>query len=142
MELWISLSSSAPIIQENDIPALQESLTTAEQIADIIDDKKGQDIVLLDVSDLIQITEVFIIASGTSRPQVLTLADEINVRMKEVDRKPLRVEGGTDAAWVLMDYGDVVVHLFQAEPRSYYDLERLWVDAPRHTWKPVGLEID
>ncbi|MEE9298014.1 MAG: ribosome silencing factor [Acidimicrobiia bacterium] len=102
-----------------------------------IDDKKGLDIALLDVSGLIVITDVFIIAAGTSRRHVLTLAEETELKLKEVDRRPLRREGMDDATWVLLDYGDVIVHVFDQETRAYYDLERLWADAPRLSFEPA-----
>lgn len=102
-----------------------------------IDDKKGLDIALLDVSGLIVITDVFIIAAGTSRRHVLTLAVETELKLKEVDRRPLRREGMDDATWVLLDYGDVIVHVFDEETRAYYDLERLWADAPRLSFEPA-----
>lgn len=114
-----------------------DSYSTARQIADILDDKKAEHITLLDVSDLIQITEVFVIATGNSRRQVLTLADELSLQMKAADHGPLRTEGREDALWLLIDFGDVVVHLFQMEPRQHYDLERLWGNAPRLEWEPA-----
>jgi ribosome-associated protein len=88
-------------------------------------------VVLLDVSALLVITDIFVIASGTSRRHVLTLADEVEERLSSLGRKPLRREGLEHATWVLLDYGDVVVHVFDEPTRRYYDLERLWVDAPR-----------
>lgn len=91
------------------------------------------------MSDLIQITEVFVIATGGSRRQVLTLAEEVSTQMKTEDRSPLRTEGQDEASWVLVDFGDVVVHLFQEDPRHYYDLERLWGDAPRIEWEPAAV---
>jgi ribosome-associated protein len=119
------------------ITADAESRTTAQRIASIIDDKKGEHITLLDVSDLLQITEIFVIATGNSRRQVLTLTEELEVQLKHEGRPPLRVEGREEALWVLLDFGDVVVHLFQTDPRRYYDLERLWGDAPRLEWEPA-----
>jgi ribosome-associated protein len=77
------------------------------------------------------ITDVFVIASGTSHRHVLTLADAVEERLSKFGRKPLRREGLEHATWVLLDYGDVVVHVFDEPTRRYYDLERLWVDAPR-----------
>jgi ribosome-associated protein len=103
----------------------------ASTAAAAIDDKKGLDIVLLDVSDLLVITDVFVIATGTSNRHVATLADETVLKLKEIDRRPLRREGFDTARWGLLDYGDVVVHVFDPETRSYYDLERLWGNAPR-----------
>ena len=87
--------------------------------------------VLLDVSALLVITDMFVIASGTSHRHVLTLADGVEERLAKLERKPLRREGLEHASWVLLDYGDVVVHLFDEPTRRYYDLERLWADAPR-----------
>lgn len=96
-----------------------------------MDDKKGLDVALLDVSSVIVLTDVFVIATGTSRRHVLSLAEEVEARLALLDRKPLRREGLDDAGWVLLDFGDIVIHLFDAETRRYYDLERLWRDAPR-----------
>jgi len=83
------------------------------------------------------LTDVFIIASGTSRRHVMSLAEEAELRLKEQDRRPLRREGMNRGTWVLLDYGDVVLHLFDEETRAYYDLERLWADAPRLTFEPA-----
>ncbi|MFQ5947663.1 MAG: ribosome silencing factor [Acidimicrobiia bacterium] len=102
-----------------------------------IDAKKGLDVVLLDVSRLLVITDVFVIAAGTSRRHVLALAEEVEERLQAEDRGPLRREGIEDAGWVLLDYGDVVVHLFDEETRRYYELERLWGDAPRLAFQPA-----
>ncbi len=87
--------------------------------------------VLLDVSRLLVITDLFVIASGTSRRHVRTLAEEVEEKLKREGRHPLRREGMEDATWVLLDYGDIVVHLFDEPTRRFYDLERLWGDAPR-----------
>jgi ribosome-associated protein len=96
-----------------------------------LDDKKGIDITVLDVSSVIVLTDVFIIVSGTSRRQVAGLAEEVELRLRPLGRRPLRREGMEDATWVLLDYGDVVIHVFDEETREYYDLARLWADAPR-----------
>lgn len=104
--------------------------------ADAVDDKKGLDIVLLDVGDLLSITEVFLIATGSSRTHVRTLAEAVDEKLKEHGRRPLRIEGAAEGEWVLLDYGDFVVHVFQETPRDFYGLERLWGDAPRIQWEP------
>jgi ribosome-associated protein len=109
----------------------QDTLLAAEAAAAAIDDKKGLGITLLDVSKLLVVTDVFIIATGTSRRHVLSLAEEVYLKLKAGDRRPLRREGLEDATWVLLDYGDVIVHVFDDATRRYYDLERLWSDAPR-----------
>ncbi len=84
------------------------------------------------------ITDIFVIASGTSRRHVLTLAEEAERRLRELGRRPLRREGTDDARWVLLDYGDLVVHVFDEETRAYYDLERLWGNAPRIAFEPAA----
>jgi ribosome-associated protein len=94
----------------------------------------------LDVSQLLWITDVFAIASGTSNRHVQSLADEVEFKLRDVDRRPLRVEGRSEAEWVLLDYGDVVVHIFQPTVRDYFTLERLWGDAPRLEWEPAATE--
>jgi ribosome-associated protein len=114
------------------------SAQLAELAAGAIDDKKGTEITILDVSRLLQIVDVFVIASGNSRRQVQTLAESVEERLRDLDRRPLRHEGMTEGEWVLLDYGDVVVHLFQPEARSYYSLERLWGDAPKIEWESVA----
>ena len=96
-----------------------------------MDDKKGIDVVLLDVHELLVITDIFVIASGNTRRQVQSLIDAVEEALRGQDRKPLRREGESEAQWVLLDYGDIVVHVFDTPTRDYYDLERLWGDAPR-----------
>jgi ribosome-associated protein len=105
-------------------------------VADAIDDKKGQDLRLLDVSDILRICDVFVIATGNSSRHVRTLADNVEERLSALGRKPLRREGLDEGTWVLLDYGEIVVHLFDPATRGYYELERLWADAPRVQWQP------
>lgn len=97
--------------------------------------KKGEDPVILEVGSVLAITDAFVITSGSNPRQVRTIAEEVEERVaRECGPKPLRVEGLDDARWVLLDYGDFVVHVFLDEVRRYYDLERLWSDAPRVEW--------
>ncbi|MEP6704154.1 MAG: ribosome silencing factor [Acidobacteriota bacterium] len=96
------------------------------------DEKKAVNMVGLDLREIASFTEFFVIASGTNTRQVQAIADEINEQLKkQLRRKPVRIEGYTAAEWVLLDYGDFVVHLFDKEARDFYDLERLWLDARR-----------
>ncbi len=97
-------------------------------------EKQGKDIVVLDVHDLIVITDLFVICTGTSDRQVKTMVEEIEKALREMGHKPVRREGEQESRWVLLDYVDVVVHVFAEEERDYYDLERLWRDAPRVSW--------
>ncbi|HEX6947426.1 MAG TPA: ribosome silencing factor [Acidimicrobiia bacterium] len=108
----------------------------ARVAADAIFSKKGADILLLDVSGQFFLSDVFVIATGTSRPHVQALAEHVEEKLaEEFDAKPLRVEGASEAEWVLLDYGDVIVHLFQPAPRDFYSLERLWGDSTRIRWE-------
>ncbi len=98
--------------------------------------KGGEDTVIIEVGLVLAITDAFVITSGRNTRQVKTIADEVESRLKvDGEIKPLRVEGLGDGQWVLIDYGDLVVHVFLDETRAYYDLERLWSDAPRVTWE-------
>lgn len=114
----------------------------ARMAADAIHAKKGLDVEILEVGDLLAITEIFVIATGTSRVHVRAVAGGVEEMLTaEADRDPLRREGAEVGEWLLLDYGDVVVHLFQPEQRDYYGLERLWRDAPRMAWEaPVSTE--
>jgi ribosome-associated protein len=94
--------------------------------------KKGDDIVVLDVGEIISIIDCFVLVSATNTRQTRTIVSEVQDALREYDgSRPIGVEGLDDATWVLMDYGDIVVHVFLDETRAYYDLDRLWADAPR-----------
>ena len=98
--------------------------------------KKGDDIVILDVGQVLVITDTFVITSASNDRLVRSIAEEIEKRIKEEGGPaPLRIEGLREAEWVLLDYGDFVVHVFLEETRRFYDLERLWSDAPRVPWE-------
>lgn len=103
-----------------------------------VDDKKAIEPVVLDVSELVQIVDYFVILSGANRRQVTTLVDEVEDKLREGGFRVLRREGVEEAEWVLLDFGDVVVHIFLEEIRRFYDLERLWADAPRSQARGPG----
>ncbi|MFA5884202.1 MAG: ribosome silencing factor [Acidimicrobiia bacterium] len=108
------------------------ALTRAQVAAEAALEKKGTDVVILEVGEILGIIELFVLASATNVRQVKTIVEEIEQAVFESDGdKPRSVEGLGDASWVLMDYGDVVVHVFLEETRAYYDLDRLWADVPR-----------
>jgi ribosome-associated protein len=94
-------------------------------------EKKARDIVLIDVSEVSSFTDRFIICTGTSSRHTQAIAASIQENMKEAGQLPLGIEGGSLGLWVLLDYDDVVVHVFYEPVREFYDLERLWPDAPR-----------
>ena len=110
--------------------ATPEAITAARTAAAAIDDKKGEDILALDLSGLLVVTDVFLVATGTSTRHVKTLVDDAEEALRDVDRRPIRREGVDYGEWVLLDYGDLVIHVFDRETRAYYELERLWADAP------------
>jgi ribosome-associated protein len=96
--------------------------------------KQGEAIVILDVRELITITDYFVIASGASDRQVDTIADEIVRELKKNETRPVRTEGDPATRWILLDFVDFVVHVFHEEEREYYRLENLWRDAPIVEW--------
>jgi ribosome-associated protein len=114
-----------------------ETLLAAVRAAAVAaDDKKATDVVVLDVGDVLSITGWFVIASGANPRQVRTIAEEVEAELKaDHDLAPLRVEGFDGLRWVLLDYGDFVVHVFHEEERDYYQLERLWADVPVVAWR-------
>ncbi|MHB8465025.1 MAG: ribosome silencing factor [Acidimicrobiales bacterium] len=94
--------------------------------------KKGDDVLILEVGEVLAITDSFVIASAPNERLVRAIAEEVEKRVKEEGGPgPLRIEGLREGEWVLLDYGDFVVHLFREDTRRFYDLERLWADAPR-----------
>ena len=93
-------------------------------------DKQARDIMLIDVSDQLVITDCFVIASATNDRQVRAVVDAVEERLRELGAKPVRREGQREGRWVLLDYADIVVHLQLTEEREYYQLERLWKDCP------------
>lgn len=110
---------------------ISESRSLALDAARAAEDKKARDVVILDVGDLVGITEFFVIVSTSNPRQLDTVIDEIHGVNKRGGRAPLRREGDKSDGWLVLDYGDVVVHVFTETQREYYDLERLWADAPR-----------
>ena len=99
---------------------------------ELADNKKGENIVVLDVRELSSVTDYFVIASGTSEPHLRAIIDEITDKLREAHRvRPRAVDGTIHAAWVVLDYFDVIVHVMRADVREHYDLEGLWGDAPQ-----------
>ncbi|WGX98847.1 ribosome silencing factor [Nocardioides sp. L-11A] len=93
-------------------------------------DKLATDQLAFDVSEQLAITDAFLLATGANDRQVRAIVEEIEDKLRELDAKPIRREGHRDGRWVLLDYGDVVIHVQHAEEREYYALERLWRDCP------------
>jgi ribosome-associated protein len=108
------------------------------------DEKGASDVVILEVGDVLVVADEFVVASAANDRQVRAIVDEVERQVAEADdivgnTKPLRIEGRNERRWVLMDYGDVVVHVFLQEVRDYYELERLWGDVARVEWAVPAL---
>jgi ribosome-associated protein len=93
--------------------------------------KKALDLLLLDLRGIASFTDSFLICSGTSTPQNQAISNEIEARLKQEGRSPAHIEGYQQAEWILLDFSDFIVHIFSPKTRSYYNLERLWREAPR-----------
>ena len=103
------------------------------------DDKQGSDIVVIDVGNVLPITSLFVVASASNSRLVRTIADAVTESVRNATgRSPVRSEGMAEAQWILVDYGDVVVHVFAEETRRYYEIERLYRDRPIIEWRPAG----
>lgn len=109
----------------------------AEEIGKLIDDKKGEDIVILDLRGISTIADYFVIASGNSDRQVVAIADHVEDELAKQGVYSKYKDGMKNGRWVVMDYIDILVHIFHKEERSYYNLERLWNDA-----KKIVLTVD
>jgi ribosome-associated protein len=114
-----------------------DSLRTAAQAAS---DKKAFQIVGFEVSDLTSYTDSLLICSGASDRQVAAIADAVQRQLRDAGRRPLHVEGERRADWVLLDYGEFVIHVFTEERRTYYGLDGLWGDAPKLDAAALGID--
>lgn len=110
--------------------ATPRAVELARAAAAAAQDKLAQDVVGLDVSGQLALTDVFVIASAPGERQVGAIVEAVEERLAELGSKPLRREGQREGRWVLLDFGDIVVHVMHAEDREFYDLERLWKDCP------------
>ena len=106
-----------------------ESKEKLKIIFHALDEKKAMDIVMLDIGQISPVADYFIIASASNTSQLLAFVDEIHDKLSEKGVHSLKPEGGRGSGWILMDYGDVIVHLFLASDREFYDIERIWADA-------------
>ncbi|MDO8363064.1 MAG: ribosome silencing factor [Actinomycetota bacterium] len=115
--------------------AAQAALDLAKVAAQAADEKKAEHTVVLAVGDLLQVTDYFVITSAGNRRLVKAVVDAVEEAVRELlGRSPLRTEGAAEQQWVLLDYGDVVVHVFAEEIRMYYEIERLYRDVPKVAW--------
>lgn len=112
------------------MPATERSLELAKTAALAADDKLATTIAGIDVSEQLALTDVFVIVSASTDRQVGAIVDEVEDKLREQGAKPIRREGERDGRWVLLDFGDIVVHVQHDEERDFYELERLWKDCP------------
>jgi ribosome-associated protein len=112
---------------------LLDTATRVREAVAAADDRKAIDLKVLQLEKISDFTDYFILCSGTSERQVQAIADAIDERLRAEKVRPLHVEGYNRGQWVLLDYGDLVVHIFQEDTRRFYSLERLWGDAPDRT---------
>ena len=119
-----------------DVAELDERVTMALQSAS---EKKALDLVVLDLRDIASFTDYFVVASGANERQVQAIADEVYESLKKAGSAAARVEGYKTAEWVLLDYGDFVMHVFEKKARAFYDLERLWRESKRVPL-PAGID--
>ena len=124
-------ASSTPAEKPTVVAAEGSSLKLALECARAAIDKKAENLKVLDLTELSGFTDYFVICSGTSDKQVQAIADSVETFMRQQNVRALSAEGYRDGRWVLMDFGDIVVHVFLDALRDYYDLERLWSEAPR-----------
>jgi ribosome-associated protein len=114
---------------------VNQALEHARLAARIADDNRAKEILLLDLRQATPLLDFFVIATANSRRQSHAIASEIDAEMKKLGEHKLGLEGSEEGRWILIDYGDFVVHLFSAEGRAYYGLEDIWGDAPRLEWE-------
>jgi ribosome-associated protein len=107
---------------------LLDSKVLMDKIVEILEEKKAKDISIINIEEISILTDFFVVCNGTSTTHIRSLADELEVKLDEVGHKYLHKEGYNSARWILLDYGEVVVHIFHEEDRSFYNLERLWSD--------------
>jgi len=126
------------ISRSDDVKAY--SLTLAKAAAGVAIDNNGTEVLVLDVCDQTALFDYFVLATGTSRRQLHAISEEIDDKLqKDLGDKRLGIEGYEDSRWIVLDYGSVVIHLFDEETRSYYDLESLWADATVVPLAELGL---
>lgn len=112
------------------VSTTEEAIALAVSAADAADDVKASELALLDVSNLLVIVDLFLLVTASSERQLKAAADRIEEQLRGQDRKPSRREGAPEAGWLLLDYGELVCHLFLPEQRQLYALDRLWADVP------------
>lgn len=124
------------------MPATDEAIAAAVTAGRAADDRQGSDLTVIDVADLLALVDLFLLASARNDRHLKAIADAIEAALRDqLDRRPIRREGSPASGWYLLDYGDLVCHLFDEERRDYFALERLWSDVP-HLDPLTGESLD
>lgn len=112
---------------------MNDSVKMALTAVKALEEKKGSEVTVIDIEKISTIADYFIIAGGSNRNQIQALMDEVEEKLGREGYEPKHVEGRNTSGWVLMDYGDIVIHIFDEENRLFYDLERIWCDGEKVT---------
>lgn len=115
--------------------ASTRALELAKAAAAAADDKLAKDVLIIDVSSQLPLTDVFVLASGANDPQIGAIVDSVEEKLHAMGAKPVRREGNKNGHWQLVDFGEIVVHVFHSDEREFYALERLWRDCPTVPWE-------
>ena len=124
-----------------ELKGRERSLAQACLCAQVADDYRGQETLVLDLTGVTPIMDYFVVSTATSSRQMRALAEEVDRMMKEHGSRKLGAEGSGGNTWILQDYGDIVLHIFNPESRALYDLEHLWADAPHVDWKAYNTQV-
>lgn len=114
---------------------LKDTLEKAQACTRFADEKKAKDLVVLELVGITDIADYFVLATGTSERHVRTIAEAVEIGMKEIDVKPFSLEGYDEGRWIIIDYQNVIVHIFIESLRELYDLESLWIEAKRYIFQ-------
>jgi ribosome-associated protein len=122
-------------VRGESTPRAEVAVERAFLCARVAADNKASDVLVLDMRGVTALYDFFVLATGTSRRQIHAIAEEVDAALHAEGEKRLGIEGYEPSKWVVQDYGDIVVHVFDREARTYYGLEELWADAPRLDWE-------
>jgi ribosome-associated protein len=129
---------TVPPMTKNRRSQLDLTLQQACLAARALEDTRGQDVLVLDLTGVTSIVDFFVLATGSSPRQMKAMAEEVHKVLKQSGSRRIGYEGEDSSQWLLQDYGDLVIHLFSTDARKLYDLEHLWAEAPRIDWKAIA----
>jgi ribosome-associated protein len=136
---WNTTPEGGPLTLATTGQLILPSLDRACLCARVASDNKARDIVVLDMRKITPLYDFFVLSTGSSRRQIHTISEEVDAALRDVGDRRLTIEGYEASSWVVQDYGDVMVHVFNPQTREYYAIEELWADAPRVDWESFEL---